>query len=203
MAQKSVLITGCSAGGIGDALAQTFHRRGLRVFATARNLSKIEHLTKLGIEVFKLDVVDSASVKDVAQKVSNATGGTLDILVNNAGTGRKGLCEWHLLSVKQLRLTLLKGYGMTVLDSDMDLARKLFELNVLAIISTTQAFSPLLIKSQGLVVNTGSIVGITPVPFQGLYNASKAGVHMLSDTMRLELKPFGVRVSLVSISMLI
>jgi len=85
--QKTVLITGCSLGGIGDALAQSFHQRGLRVFATARDLSKIQHLKKMGMNVLPLDIVDKLSVKSAVESVKEATAGTLDILVNNAGIG--------------------------------------------------------------------------------------------------------------------
>lgn len=87
MPQKSVLITGCSEGGIGDALAKSFHRKGLRVFATARNLAKVEHFKTMGVEVLPLDVVDAASIKQAVESVRNATGGTLDFLVNNSGAG--------------------------------------------------------------------------------------------------------------------
>ncbi len=86
--QKSVLITGCSAGGIGDELAQSFHRRGLRVFATARNLSKIQHLKEMGMDVIELDVTDAGSRKNAVERVKAATGGSLDILINNAGGGK-------------------------------------------------------------------------------------------------------------------
>jgi 1-acylglycerone phosphate reductase len=96
MAPRSVLITGCSAGGIGDALAQSFNRYGLRVFATARDLSKVEHLKKMGIETIQLDVVDPASVEKAAESVLATTGGTLDILVNNAGGGKQHLFNPHL-----------------------------------------------------------------------------------------------------------
>jgi 1-acylglycerone phosphate reductase len=86
--QKSVLITGCSAGGIGDALAQSFHRRGLRVFATARNLSKVQHLKDMGLELVELDVTDTRSRESAVEHVKASTGGTLDILINNAGGGK-------------------------------------------------------------------------------------------------------------------
>lgn len=88
MGRKSVLITGCSEGGIGDALARAFHRKGLQVFATARNLSKVDHLKNLGIDILPLDVVDAASIKQAVESVKQATGGTLDILVNNSGAGK-------------------------------------------------------------------------------------------------------------------
>lgn len=87
MVQKTVLITGSSEGGIGDALAKEFHRKGLRVFATARNLAKVEHLKNMGIEVLKLDVVDDVSIKEAVEDVKSRTNGTLDILVNNSGGG--------------------------------------------------------------------------------------------------------------------
>jgi NAD(P)-dependent dehydrogenase (short-subunit alcohol dehydrogenase family) len=86
--QKTVLITGCSAGGIGDALAKAFHKKGLRVIATARNVAKVEHLKALGLDVIQLDVVDDESIKQTVEKVKAATGGTLDFLVNNSGGGR-------------------------------------------------------------------------------------------------------------------
>jgi 1-acylglycerone phosphate reductase len=86
--QKSVLITGCSASGIGDALAQSFHRRGLRVFATARNLSKIQHLKEMEMELVELDVTDAGSQKSAVKNVKASTRGTLDILVNNAEGGK-------------------------------------------------------------------------------------------------------------------
>jgi 1-acylglycerone phosphate reductase len=60
--QHSVLITGCSEGGIGDALARAFHHNGLRVFATARNLAKVEHLKKLGLHILPLDVIDDTLI---------------------------------------------------------------------------------------------------------------------------------------------
>lgn len=85
--RKTVLITGCSAGGIGSALAQAFHAHGLHVFATARDLSKIEHLKAMGMDVLKLDVEDQSSIEAAAKDIASATGGTLDILVNNSGLG--------------------------------------------------------------------------------------------------------------------
>lgn len=87
MAQKSVLITGCSEGGIGDAIARSFHAKGLRVFATARDLAKVAHFKALGVEILPLDVTDAESIKYAVQSVKAATGGTLDILVNNSGSG--------------------------------------------------------------------------------------------------------------------
>jgi 1-acylglycerone phosphate reductase len=87
MARRSVLITGCSQGGAGEALAHTFLQNGFRVFATARTLSKIQHLEAEGIDIVELNVLETQSIKRAAEKVSSLTGGTLDILINNAGAG--------------------------------------------------------------------------------------------------------------------
>ena len=84
------------------------------------------------------------------------------------------------------------GYNLPLLDTNVSDARKLFDVNVFALISVTKAFSPLLIGSKGTIINIGSIAGVTPVPWQGYYNASKAAVNHLSDQLRLELLPFGV-----------
>lgn len=86
--QKSALITGCSEGGIGDALARELKTRGFKVFATARKLEKMNPLKEMGCEILILDVEDEATIKKTAEDVKKATGGKLDLLINNAGFGR-------------------------------------------------------------------------------------------------------------------
>jgi 1-acylglycerone phosphate reductase len=86
--KQSVLITGCSKGGIGDAVAQEFHTRGFTVFATARNLDKIQHLKELGCDIFALDVTDEKSIHEAVEYVSEKTGGELHYLINNAGLSK-------------------------------------------------------------------------------------------------------------------
>ncbi len=92
---KSALITGCSKGGIGDALAQEFHKHGVRVFATGRNMVKVEHLKLLAIEVLQPDVLSPESMRTAAAEVLKATGGELDFLINNAGGGEPCLSCCH------------------------------------------------------------------------------------------------------------
>ncbi|KAI1328819.1 putative short-chain dehydrogenase/reductase [Xylariaceae sp. FL0255] len=174
---KTVLITGCSEGGIGDALAQEFHRRGLRVFASARNLDKIKHLKEAGIQVLRLDVQDKTSIEAAVEELSEATGGTLDILVNNSGV----------------------GYMMPLLDADIDEARKLFDVNIWGTLAVTQACAPLLRATAdrdlpARIVNIGSVTSRMQVPWQGVYNASKAALHMLNDTMRIEFASLNIEV---------
>lgn len=86
MTHKTVLITGCSEGSIGDVLAREFRRRGLRVFASARNPKKMQHFANLGIETLVLDVVSKASIEAAVQTVDAATEGRLDYLINAAGS---------------------------------------------------------------------------------------------------------------------
>lgn len=172
MKAKTIFITGCSLGGIGDALAQEFHTRGLHVFASARNLSKVAHLKALGIEIVELDVISQDSITAAVRHVSSTTSGKLDFLVNNSGA----------------------LYNMPVLDVDMSAAKAIFDVNVFAVLAVTQAFMPLLIKSHGVVINNTSVVAVLANPFQGIYNASKAAAAMLTENMRIEFAPLGVRV---------
>ncbi|UPX14255.1 Acylglycerone-phosphate reductase [Ascochyta rabiei] len=161
MAPKTVLITGCSTGGIGHALVLSFQRRSYTVFATARSPKKMDDMALLpNIHLLALDVTDPSSIAAAAKEVEGVTGGKLDVLVNNAG----------------------QQYIMPALDVDMDTAQALFEVNYWGPLRTMQAFSALLIAARGCVVNIGQ------------YNASKAAIHMFSETLRLELAPLGVRV---------
>lgn len=191
MASKTVLITGCSEGGIGDALAQEFHRKGLRVFATARNLSKMEHLKAFGLDIIALDVVDKSSIKQAVEIVKKSTGGTLDFLVNNSGVGMSPI----VLLIDHSRILILTsslGYALPLLDSDIEVAKKMFDVNVFGVMGLTQAFAPLLIQAKGTIINISSVAGCVPYPWHGYYSASKASLSLLTDQLRIELKPFGI-----------
>lgn len=169
MSPRTVLITGCSDGGLGASLALAFHAAGLKVYATARNPSKLAQVASAGIETLTLDVLSSESIQHVVTKLP-----ALDILVNNAGA----------------------EYLMPVADVNIAEAKRLFDLNVWSYIEVTQAFLPLLLKSPhgGLVVNQTSVGSVAVLPFQGVYTASKAAMAMLSDTLRLELGVLGITV---------
>ncbi|KAL5350263.1 hypothetical protein ACLOAV_005301 [Pseudogymnoascus australis] len=120
MVRKTVLVIGASKGGIGDAIAKEFLRKGCRVFATARSIEKVEHLQQIGIEVLTLDVTSSKSINDATTEIAKQTGGSLDILVNSSG-----------------------------LDVDVNVSRKIFDVNVFGLLETTQKFAPLLIAARG------------------------------------------------------
>jgi len=170
--RKTVLITGCSPGGIGHALAREFSSKGLRVLATARKAETISDLVPFGIETLSLEVDKPESVSAVKNQVKELTGGRLDILVNNAG----------------------RNYTVPALDVDFDEVRLTFEVNVFAVMRMCQEFAPLLIEAKGTIVQIGSLAGIMPYVFGSAYNASKAALHAYSNTLRVELAPFSVRV---------
>jgi 1-acylglycerone phosphate reductase len=164
---RTVLVTGCSDGGMGAALAMAFHEAGHKVYATARNPSKMKELASHGIKTLTLDIESEESIKACVSQVPN-----LDVLLNNAGV----------------------MYSMPISDLSITEAKKVFDVNVWAYIAVTQAFLPHLLKSKGMIVNQTSVLAGATVPFQSAYNASKAALAMFTDTLRLELEPFGVTV---------
>jgi 1-acylglycerone phosphate reductase len=176
--KQFVLITGCSEGGIGSALARAFHSHGFQVIATARSLNKMSQLTAIGITTLQLDVTSSNSIAQCASTVSSLTHGALDVLINNAGY----------------------GLSMPIADTPLPAAQQVFNTNFFGAHAVIQSFLPLLLSSATtsnnppMIVNNTSIVSVIPVPFQGVYNASKAALASLTDTLRLELAPFGVKV---------
>lgn len=173
--KKTVLITGCSPGGIGHALALEFHLKGLHVFATARNEQAVADLKSLGIEVLQLEVTSPESVAEVKRHISERTNGSLDYLINNAG----------------------RNYTVPALDVEFPEVQVTFETNVFSVMRMCQAFAPLLIQAKGTIVQIGSVAAEIPYVFGSAYNASKAALHAYSDPLRIELAPFNVNVMVV------
>lgn len=143
---QTVLITGCSVGGIGAALVRAFHRQGFHVFASARDVSKMRELKELGdrVTLVTLDVTSSNSVASAAEIVMRQTGGKLDYLVNNSGAGST----------------------MPFLDVDVEEAQKLFDVNLWGVFRVTQAFAPALMAAKGTIVNNCSISACIGLPFE-------------------------------------
>lgn len=166
-----VLITGCSSG-IGRALAQEFASTGHRVVATARRLGSIEGLAGDGISISELDVTDATSIQKAVNEALNLCG-RIDIVVNNAGYALIG----------------------PVAELDLGDLRMQFETNVVGVVAVIRAVVPQMVeRGSGRIVNIGSVSGVTATPFGGAYCGSKAAVHLVSDALRMELAPFGVRV---------
>lgn len=172
--KRTALITGCSSG-IGKALALALHEKGCRVAATARQLDTMAGLKARGMAVHRLDVTDPDQARQVVDTV-NAEEGGIDILINNAGYALIG--------------------PAVELPRD-ELARQ-FDTNVMApMMLASLAARSMKKKGSGMIVNIGSVSGITTTPFSGAYCASKAALHALSDALRMELGDFGIHVMTV------
>jgi NAD(P)-dependent dehydrogenase (short-subunit alcohol dehydrogenase family) len=167
---SKILITGCSSG-FGLDTAKLFLERGWDVVATMRTPST-EVLPKSNrLHVLALDVTDADSV---AKAVAEA--GTLDVLVNNAGFGVPSPIEL----------------------TDPKTARALFETNTLGTLAMVQAVLPSFRERRtGVIINVTSSVTLKVLPLIGLYRASKVAVNALTESLAMEVKPFGVRVHLV------
>lgn len=172
---KAVVITGASSG-IGQACVLKMSRAGWRIFATVRKQADLERLEQEAgpnVHSVMMDAQDGRSILAAALEVEHQLQGSgLNALVNNAGIGTVRPVEYATLH---------------------DL-REIFDINVFGQIAITQAFARLLRQTQGRIVNVTSIGVNIAIPFGGLLNASKSAFGMLSDTMRLELRPFGIRV---------
>jgi NAD(P)-dependent dehydrogenase (short-subunit alcohol dehydrogenase family) len=176
--QKAVVITGASTG-IGAACALHLDRLGFRVFAGVRKPADGEALQRQASDQLTpilIDVTDAASIAAAADTVAAAVGEAgLAGLVNNAGIGVVGPLEF--LPIAELRRQL--------------------EINVIGQVAVTQAFLPLLRQGRGRIINMGSISGRVAMPFIGPYAASKFALEALSDSLRVELRPWGIEVSII------
>jgi NAD(P)-dependent dehydrogenase (short-subunit alcohol dehydrogenase family) len=175
--QGAVLITGASSG-IGFATATLLARHGTIVFAGIRRQIDGEMLLREGagnIKPMLIDVADPNSLLRARAKIESLREYRLDALVNNAGIALAGPLE--LLPLADLR--------------------KQFEVNFFGALAAIQTFLPLLRDSGGRIVNVSSISGKLATPFVGAYSASKFALEAASDALRLELRPFGVSVSVV------
>jgi NAD(P)-dependent dehydrogenase (short-subunit alcohol dehydrogenase family) len=167
---KSVVVTGASSG-IGRASALRLARAGWRVYGGVRTAVDANELRELGIAPVELDVTDAAQIATVAA----AVGPELDGVVDNAGIAIAAPLE--LVPLDELRHQL--------------------EVNVVGQVAVLQALLPALRRARGRVVLMGSIGGRSALPFLGPYAASKHALEGLADSLRVELSPFGIAVSIV------
>ena len=173
-----IFITGASSG-IGEACALDLDKRGYHVFAGVRRETDAESLCQRASERLQpvmVDIADRAQVGAAAETVRQALGQEpLVGLINNAGISVGGPLEF----------------------TPIDRLRHQLEINVISQVAVTQLFIPLLRKSQGRIINVGSIAGIFASPMMGPYCASKYAMEAISDVLRRELKPWKIKVSLL------
>ncbi|ANX11521.1 short-chain dehydrogenase [Fictibacillus arsenicus] len=181
MKRKIAIVTGTSSG-FGMLCAVELAKAGFEVISTVRGLDKAENLLRLAdeqevsdfIQLQTLDVTSEESVRSFAAYLSKFP--SIDVLVNNAGFALGGFCEE--LSVDEYRLQ--------------------FETNVFGVIAVTQTVLPIMRKNRtGRIINMSSISGKFGFPGLSPYTASKHALEGLSESLRLELKPFGIDVILV------
>jgi NAD(P)-dependent dehydrogenase (short-subunit alcohol dehydrogenase family) len=168
--QRVVLVTGASSG-IGLACATYLAERGFRVYGTSRQSAA--DIT--GVTMLTADVTDDRSVEQAVATVL-AREGRLDIVVNNAGMGIAGSIE----------------------DTTVEEAKRQLEVNFFGAFRVCRAALPAMRnRRSGYIVNIGSIGGLIALPYQGMYSASKFALEGLSEALRMEVRPFGIRVALI------
>jgi NAD(P)-dependent dehydrogenase (short-subunit alcohol dehydrogenase family) len=167
--KKVVLVTGASSG-IGRACAELLAGRGYRVYGASRRPAGSPL-----VESIAMDIRDEASVRDAVAAVL-AREGRIDILVNSAGIAIAGAVE----------------------DTSIEEARHQFDVNFFGILRVCRAVLPgMRERRAGSIVNIGSIGGLIAIPYQGFYSASKFALEGLSESLRLEVRQFGVHVVLI------
>jgi NAD(P)-dependent dehydrogenase (short-subunit alcohol dehydrogenase family) len=171
---RAVLITGCSSG-VGRATALRLVQAGYPVYATARRPETVAPLAGAGATTLAVDVTDEDSMTAAVARVENDHG-AVGVLINNAGYGLQGAVE-------------------TV---NLDQARAQFETNLFGLVRLTQLVLPAMrAQGWGRIINVSSMGGHFSLPGAGFLHASKHAVEAISDALRMELRPFGVAVSVV------
>jgi NAD(P)-dependent dehydrogenase (short-subunit alcohol dehydrogenase family) len=180
-AMNVALVTGSSSG-IGFETALTLARSGIHTYASMRNLEKSKNITEIAntenlpLRVVQLDVNDDTSVKDAIGKIVAAENGRIDVLVNNAGYGLFSPIE----------------------DVTLDQVKEQFETNFFGIVRVTKEVLPIMRKQRkGTIVNVNSGAGRVGIPVYSAYVATKFALEGLSESMRYELKEFGINIVII------
>jgi len=174
MTTRVALVTGGSSG-IGEQTALLLRDAGFTTYAVARRVDRMETLAAGGVTTFAMDVTDDASMVAGIERII-AEQGRLDVLVNNAGYGSYGSVE----------------------DVPIDEARRQFEVNVFGLARLTQLVTPhMRAQGTGRIINVSSIGGKFYEPLGAWYHATKFAVEGFSDSLRVELAPYGIRVVII------
>lgn len=165
MSKKVILVTGGSSG-IGKSICAYLASKGHAVYGTSRKPQQAE-----GFTLLSMDVTDEGSVKKAVDELI-AKEGRIDVLVNNAGIGMMGAIE----------------------DSIPADSLKVFETNVFGPLRTMQAVLPHMRgRKEGMIINIGSIAGYMGLPYRGIYSATKASLGMITEALRMELRPYNIK----------
>ncbi|MCY7352787.1 MAG: SDR family oxidoreductase [Cytophagaceae bacterium] len=169
---KTILITGASSG-IGKTAAQYFAQNGWNVAATMRRPEQEQDLGKLpNVKLFRLDVLDSATIRQAIHDTIAAFGG-LDVVVNNAGYGAVGIFE--AASAEQIQ--------------------RQFDTNVFGVMNVVREILPYFReKRDGTIINVTSMGGLVTFPIYSIYHATKWAVEGFAEALQFELRPFNIRV---------
>jgi len=168
--KKVIIVTGVSSG-LGKSVAEMLVKDGHRVYGTSR-----KDLTMTGVTVVKTDICSNESVTRMVESVMAAEG-RVDVLVNNAGMGIAGSVE----------------------DCSMPEIEMQLNTNFLGSVRACKAVIPIMRRqNSGLIINVGSLASIFNLPFQAAYSASKCAIDGFSNALRMEVKPWGIRVTVVS-----
>ncbi|MFC8851273.1 MULTISPECIES: SDR family NAD(P)-dependent oxidoreductase [unclassified Micromonospora] len=174
---RAILLTGASSGtgmssGSGKATALRLHRAGWPVYATGRNVEALADLADEGITVLYLDVNDEESMAAAVKRITDEHG-AVGTLINNAAYSLNG----------------------TIGETPMDEVRAQFETNVFGLCRLTQMVLPgMREQGGGRIIMMSSIFGMFATPGRGYYQATKHALEAISDSLRLEVAPFGIKV---------
>ncbi len=171
MERHVVLITGISSG-IGRETALFLSRKGFKVYGATRNLDHNKSLLQEGVEVVYLDLANEESIKEAIRYILSKES-RIDVLVNNSGFGIIGSIE----------------------ETPIEKAKELFETNLFGQVRVINELIPVMRKQgKGKILNIVSVESEIVIPFFGWYSASKSAFEMITQTLRVELKPFGIDV---------
>jgi len=169
---KVVFITGASSG-IGLSIGNYLHQKGYRVFGTSRTPEKYSNSL---FPLIALDVRDQSSIQQAVQTLLSQTD-TVDVVINNAGVGITGPLE-------EIPVSEIKSH---------------FDTNLFGPIAVMQTILPQLrLQGSGLIINITSIAGYMGLPFRSVYSASKGALELITEGIRMEVKPFGVDITNVA-----
>jgi len=178
--EKVALVTGSSSG-IGFETDLLLSKSGFHTYASMRNLEKSKNITEivntenLPLRVIQLDVNDDISVKNAINKII-AENGRIDVLINNAGYGLFSPIE----------------------DITLDQVKEQFETNFFGVVRLVKEVLPVMRKQRnGIIVNVSSGAGRVAIPVSSAYVATKFALEELSESMRYELKEFGINIIII------